>query len=138
VSRLQASAILVSLAGLAISIYLTVLHYAGVVPGCPVTGPINCEAVLSSPYAVIGATAVPTSAAGIAWFAVSALIWTRPIGWGHLAWSGIGLLTVLYLVFIEIVRLGTICLWCTAAHVLVVAVALIALTAWPARNTVRA
>ncbi len=119
-SRLQLSAILVSLAGIAVSIYLTALHYAGVVPGCPVTGPINCEVVLSSPYAVIGGTAVPTSAAGIAWFAISALLWTRPAGWIHQAWSGIGLLAVLYLVFIEIVRLGAICLWCSAAHVLVV------------------
>ena len=137
-SRLQAAAILVSLAGVAISIYLTVLHYAGVVPGCPVTGPINCEVVLSSPYSVIGGTGVPTSAAGIAWFVVSALLWTRPVGWGHLVWSAIGLLTVLYLVFIEIVRLGTICLWCSAAHVLVVAVVLIALTSWSGRDTVRA
>ncbi len=108
------------------------------VPGCPVTGPINCEVVLSSPYAVIVGTAVPTSAAGIAWFALSALLWTRPIGWGQLAWSGVGLLTVLYLVFIEIVRLGTICLWCSAAHILVVAVVLLALTSWLARDTVKA
>ena len=128
-SRLQPVAILVSLAGVAISIYLTVLHYAGVVPACPATGPINCEAVLSSPFAVIAGTSVPTSAAGIAWFAVSAVLWTRPIGWIQVAWSGIGLLTVLYLAFIEIVRLGTICLWCSAAHVLVVVLFMAALSA---------
>jgi uncharacterized membrane protein len=136
--RLQVAAILVSLAGVGISIYLTVLHYAGVVPACPATGPINCEAVLSSPYAVIAGTAVPTSAAGIVWFAISALLWVRPVGWVHLAWSGIGLVAVLYLVFIEIVRLGAICLWCSIAHVLVVAVVLIALMSWSARDTVTA
>jgi len=137
VSRLQLSALLVSLAGIAVSAYLTVLHYAGVIPGCPVTGPINCEAVLSSSYAVIGGTAVPTSAAGIVWFGVSALLWTRPAGRAHLVWSGVGLATVLYLVFIEIVRLGVICLWCTATHVLVVAIVLIALASRPATNTAR-
>ena len=127
-SRLQLAALLLSLAGLAVSIYLTVLHYAGVIPGCPLSGPINCDAVLSSSYAVIGGTGVPTSAAGIVWFGVSAALWTRPFGRAHLVWAGIGLVTVLYLLFIEIVRLGVICLWCTAAHVLVVAVVIIALS----------
>ncbi len=117
-----------SVAGVAVSIYLTVLHYAGVVPACPASGPVNCEAVLSSSYAVIAGTAIPTSAAGIAWFVVSAVLWTRRFSWVQLAWSVIGALTVIYLLFIEIVRLGAICLWCTAAHVLTVAILLIALT----------
>jgi uncharacterized membrane protein len=135
-SRLQLCALLASVAGAGVSIYLTMLHYAGFAPGCPVTGPINCEAVLSSPYAVIAGTALPTSAAGIAWFAVSAALWTRRVFWLHLAWSVAGLATVLYLVFIEIVRLGAICLWCTGAHVLVIAVVLITLIAWQARDAV--
>src|SRR5439155_16267244 len=48
VPRIQLAAILVSVAGIAVSMYLTALHYAGVAPACPATGPINCEAVLSS------------------------------------------------------------------------------------------
>lgn len=136
-SRPQIVAVLVSLAGVAVSIYLTLLHYAGVVPGCPVAGPVNCEAVLSSPYALIAGLPVPTSAAGIVWFGVSAVLWTRPVTWIHLAWSALGLATVLYLVFVEIVRLGVICLWCSAAHVLVIAIVLITLTLWPARETVK-
>ena len=128
-SRLQAAALLASVAGVGVSIYLTVEHYVGVVPGCPVSGPINCDAVLSSPYAVIAGTSVPTSAAGIVWFAVSAVLWLRPAGRPQLAWSALGLLTVLYLVFIEIVRVGAICLWCTAAHVLVVFIFIAALSA---------
>lgn len=123
-------ALAASVAGIAISIYLTALHYAGVVPACPVSGPVNCEAVLSSSYAVIAGTAIPTSAAGIAWFAVSAVLWLRPFGRIQLAWSAIGLLTVLYLVFIEIVQLGAICMWCTAAHVLVGTIFLIAVSMW--------
>lgn len=136
-SRLQLAALVLSVAGIAVSIYLTILHYAGVVPGCPVSGPVNCEEVLSSSYAVIGGTPVPTSAAGIAWFGVSALLWTRPVGRAHLVWAGLGLATALYLVFIEIVRLGVICLWCTATHVLVVAIVVIALASRPASRTVR-
>ena len=110
------------------SIYLTVLHYVGVVPGCPVTGPINCDAVLTSPYAVIAGTSLPTSAAGIVWFALSAVLWTRPVGRTNLAWSALGLLAMLYLVFLEIVRIGAICLWCTAAHLLVVFIFVVALS----------
>lgn len=119
-------AILASLAGIAVSIYLTVLHYAGFVPACPVNGAISCEAVLSSPYALIAGTSIPTSAAGIAWFAISALLWTRPRRSLVLAWSLIGLLTVIYLLFVEIVLVGAVCLWCTAAHVLVVVLVLLA------------
>ncbi|HEY0829503.1 MAG TPA: vitamin K epoxide reductase family protein [Candidatus Dormibacteraeota bacterium] len=137
-TRLQLAALVLSVAGIAVSIYLTVLHFAGVVPGCPVSGPVNCEEVLSSSYAVIGGTPVPTSAAGIAWFVVSAVLWTRPVGRAHLVWAGIGLATVLYLVFIEIVRLGVICLWCTATHALVVAIVVIALVSRPAPTTLRA
>ena len=135
-SRLQVLAIALSVAGVAVSIYLTVLHFIGFAPACPATGPVNCEAVLSSPYAVIAGTTVPTSAAGIAWFAVSAVLWARGFGRVLLAWSALGLVTVLYLVFVEIVRIGAICLWCTAAHVLVVAVLLIAVTMWQNRERV--
>jgi len=52
-------------------------------------------------------------------------------------WSALGLATVLYLVFIEIVRLGVICLWCTASHVLVVAIVLIALASRSTNTSVR-
>ena len=110
------------------SIYLTVLHFAGVVPACPLSGGINCEAVLSSSYAVLAGTSVPTSAAGMVWFGISALLWGWRFGPIHLAWSAVGLLAVVYLVFIEIVRLGAVCLWCTAAHALVVAIVMIALS----------
>jgi uncharacterized membrane protein len=131
-------AVAAAVAGVAVSIYLTILHYVGVVPACPVTGHINCEVVLSSAYGVIAGTTVPTSAAGIVWFAISAVLWLRPFGWMQLAWSAIGLLTVLYLVFVEIVQLGAICLWCTAAHALVLIIFLIALMEWSSRREAEA
>jgi uncharacterized membrane protein len=76
---------------------------------------------------------VPTAAAGILWFAASAafsiallagLPWMR----AQMVWSSVGALSVLYLVFVEIVRLGAICIWCTAAHVLVLAIFTVSLT----------
>ncbi len=131
--RLQALALAAALAGLGISIYLTVVHYSAIAPACPANAVVNCEQVLSSPYGVIAGSSVPTSAAGIAWFAVSALLAAGLLAgraqlarW-ELAWSAVGLVTVLFLVFVEIVQLGVICIWCTAAHVLVVLIFLIAL-----------
>jgi uncharacterized membrane protein len=125
--RWQLPALAAGLAGLGISIYLTAVHYAGVPLACPANGTINCEAVLSSRYAVIAGTGVPTAAAGIVWFAVSMLLWIRPAGRIQLAWSIAGLAAVLSLVFVEIVLVGSICIWCTAAHVLVLLIFLIAL-----------
>jgi uncharacterized membrane protein len=130
VERLRLVGVGAGLAGLAVSVYLTVLHYQGVVPGCPTAGPINCDAVLSSRYAVLAGTSVPTSTLGILWFAVSAALWIAGRRQGIYAWSVTGLASVLALVFIEIVLVGAICLWCTAAHVLVLAQFLIAVTIW--------
>jgi uncharacterized membrane protein len=132
--RLQALALGAALAGLGISIYLTVVHYSTIPLACPANAQINCEQVLSSPYGVIGGSSVPTSAAGIAWFAASALLAagllagrTQLARW-QFAWSAVGLVTVLLLVYIEIVQLGAVCMWCSAAHVLVLLIFLIALT----------
>jgi uncharacterized membrane protein len=125
--RWQLLALAAGLAGLGISIYLTAVHYAGVPLACPANGTINCEAVLSSRYAIIAGTGVPTAAAGIVWFAVSMLLWIRPAGRIQLAWSALGLVAVLSLVYVEIVLLGAICLWCSATHVLVLVIFLIAL-----------
>ena len=112
-------AVLASLIGLAISIYLTVVHYSTVPLACPASAVVNCEQVLSSRYAVIGDSGLPTSAAGIVWFAVSAALALLRRRRALLAWSSIGLLTVLLLVYIEIVQLGAVCIWCTAAHAMV-------------------
>lgn len=133
--RLQLVALLAAVAGLCVSIYLTAVHYAGVPLACPTTSALNCEAVLSSSYAVIAGSSIPTSAAGMAWFGLSAgiaaavllthgaVLWKRL----QLGWSAIGMATVLFLVFIEIVRLGVVCAWCSIAHTLVLLIFLIAL-----------
>ena len=113
-------------AGLAISIYLTLVHYSGAPLVCSVGGPVNCERVLTSPYGVIAGTAIPTSAAGILWFAVAGalallrLLSPVRIHALHVAWAAAGLVTVVGLVNIEVDRLGAICAWCTVAHACVV------------------
>jgi uncharacterized membrane protein len=134
--KLLVAAALAGVIGVAISVYLTVVHYAAIPLVCTTTGIISCERVLSSPYSVIVGSGLPTSAAGIAWFTVSAALalvqlngcsYPALVRW-HLAWSAVGLTTVVYLVFVEIVQLGALCIWCSSAHALVVLTFVITLT----------
>lgn len=133
---LLAAAALAGLAGAAISAYLTIVHYAAVPLVCTTTGIISCERVLSSPYSVIAGSELPTSAAGIVWFSVSAGLAllqltgrrSQRLVTLHMLWSAFGLATVIYLLFLEIVQLGALCIWCTSAHAFVVLTFLIALT----------
>jgi uncharacterized membrane protein len=137
VQRLTRSGVLVaSLVGLGVSIYLTFVHFAALQLVCTVSGAVNCERVLSSGYGVIAGSAVPTSAAGIVWFGVAAVLAAVRLrapavaGVGRLltAWSWVGLVTIVYLVFVEIVELGAICIWCTVAHLMVLTVFILTVT----------
>jgi len=126
----------VGLAGVGVSVYLTFVHYSAAPLVCSAGGAIDCGRVLSSGFAVIGGSSLPTSAAGIVWFAVSAGLATAQLGGRdsallarmQLAWSAVGLATVIGLVFIEIVMLGAVCLWCTVAHTLVLITFLLVIT----------
>jgi uncharacterized membrane protein len=118
--------------GLGISAYLTTLHYAGVAPICTTNGFINCGSVLKSSYSVVPGTSIPVTVPGMIWFIVSgafALVsvlsarrgldepeWLRP---AHLIWCVLGLVSVLYFVFAELVKLHELCEWCTGVHILV-------------------
>lgn len=130
------TALAASLAGLAVAVYLTAVHFEAGDLVCSTGGIVNCERVLSSPYGVVAGTPVPTAALGVFWFAVAAALATlrlradtSGLRLAHLLWSGAGLLTVLGLVFVEIDVLGAICAWCTAAHVLVLVTFLAVLAA---------
>lgn len=122
--------------GFGVAAYLTSVHYAGTPLICSDKGTINCELVLSSQYSVIPGTSVPITVPGMAYFLLSLALalgqLRRPHNYGlrqaHAAWAGLGLLTALYLVFVELVELRTICLWCTSIHVLILLTLL--LTIW--------
>ena len=137
-SKSQALLLALSLLGVAISIYLTSVHYENVPLVCSESGLINCTLVLSSPYSVVPGTSLPITIPGLGWGVVSAALaiiglfattglWQRRIRIAQFAWALSGLLAVLYLVYVEIVRLHTICAWCTALHVLILLMFLITL-----------
>ncbi len=156
-----AAMVAMAVAGGAIAIYLTTVHYAGVPLYCSTTGLINCSAVTSSKYSVVPGTQLPITIPGLLWFLVSGgmaalalvRVWqARPeperLRLAHFLWSVMGLLFVLYLVYAEIVQLRRICEWCTVIHIMTFVTFLVALNrvqqvpvapaAAPARRDARA
>jgi uncharacterized membrane protein len=131
---LPITGMLLSLAGIADSIYLTIAHYtAKVVLACPDTGLINCAKVTSSSYSVI--FGIPLVLLGLFFFLTMILLQT-PWAWrnisslirrGRLIFCGTGILMIMWLVYVEFFKLDNICLYCTYVHILTLA--LFALTA---------
>lgn len=132
-----------SLVGAGIAVYLTTVHYENVPLVCSANGYIDCARVLSSSYSVIPGTTIPITIPGLAWCAVSAILAFVGLRlglatssshssqrWFTLAlfiWTLLGMCTVLYLVYVEIVKLHTICAWCTGLHTIILAMFLITL-----------
>ena len=119
----------IAIVGVAIAAYLTATHSGSVPLVCTVGSVVNCASVTHSAYSVVPGTSLPISALGVLWFLVSGILagwslvaaepgWLRPV---HLAWAGLGLLVVLYLIYVEIVVLHQICEWCTVVHLLIIA-----------------
>ena len=90
---------------------------------CPDTGIVNCTLVTTSSWSVV--LGVPLAVLGLVWAVVMAGLtmpwaWRRRARWvdgARLVVSGAGAAMVLYLVYVELFRIGAICLWCTAMHV---------------------
>src|SRR5579885_147997 len=123
----QIALFILSILGACIAIYLTSVHYENVPLVCSSSGIVDCARVLSSAFSVIPGTSVPITIPGLFWAIVSAaLAFANWRLWPERR-SLLGLLTVFYLVYVELVRLHTICAWCTAMHVVILAIFLIAL-----------
>lgn len=123
-----------SLAGAGIAIYLTSVHYELAPLACSESGFVNCTRVLSSSYSLVPGTSIPISVPGLAWnlvmLALAGLGLRLQAGWlrrAQFAWSFAGMLTVLYLVYVEIVLLHNLCAWCTALHILILLMFLVTL-----------
>ncbi len=115
------------LAGLLISVYLTAYHYIANVPlACPNKGIINCQGVLSSQFAMI--FGLPTAFYGFLFFAMLLYLFAIRNSLKFYL-SFIGILFVIYLLHDEYV-LGEICEYCTAVHIITVAIFVIELYAF--------
>jgi uncharacterized membrane protein len=118
-------ALLLSLAGLVVSAYLTVEHYtASTTLACPNVGVVNCQKVTTSPESQF--LGLPVALLGLLYFAAMVAI-TVPAMWRtpwlavrrtRIGLSLLGVAFVVYLIYVELFVVDAICLWCTAVHVL--------------------
>jgi uncharacterized membrane protein len=139
----QVALLVLAALGAADAIYLTLVHYdSQVALVCSDSGFVNCTRVITSTYAYVPGTAIPISLPGLVWCLVLAALaivgiwlgderrWLRIAQFG---WTLLGMLTVLYLVYVEIVILRNLCAWCTVLHVLITLMFLIAVVRLPGR-----
>lgn len=132
-SRPQRWQLIVILAGMLVSGYLTLLHYDSQVPlVCSNHGFIDCENVLASPESTW--FGIPVSGYGLIWFIAYGLIVFGGMGsvWFGRLMAMIGTAAVLYLVYVEFVVLGALCLWCSCLHLLILGLLAMELAQWTA------
>jgi uncharacterized membrane protein len=112
-----------SLAGLGVSIYLTIAHFTeSKLLGCSESGLVNCTKVTTSPQSYV--FGIPVAVLGLAFF-VAMVGLMSPWGWRwnrrevaliRLASLVVGMGFVLYLLYAELFTIGSICLYCTSVH----------------------
>lgn len=127
------SALAVCLIGTGAAVYLTVEHFTGNKSfACPATSSINCEKVTTSQWSQM--FGIPVAVIGLAYFVVmlalcTPWLWRDPrLNGLRVAGAAVGVLTALYLIWIELFRIDAICIWCTVVHVC--SLALLAITLW--------
>jgi uncharacterized membrane protein len=116
-SQLRLLAGALALAGLAIAIYLTIVHYDHSSPVC-VGGGGGCEKVQTSDYAELAG--VPVALLGAIGYALIALSLLVPGENGRFAGALLGLVGLgfsLYLTYLELFVIDAICQWCVASAV---------------------
>ena len=110
-----------ALLGLAISAYLTWVHYAGIEPVC--TGISDCERVQNSDYAEL--VGIPVAVLGLLGYStILASLWTRVDVTALLAYLAVAFSA--YLTWAEVFKIDAICQWCVASALITVAIAVLA------------
>jgi uncharacterized membrane protein len=131
--RERALTAILSAVGLGLSLYLSAVHFSqGQIPLAHASGGlVECERVTTGPASAIGP--VPVAVLGVVWFLVALIlsISLLPLNRSSAAravilWSVAGVAGVFYLVYVELVVVDAICLWCTVAHILIIAIFLLA------------
>ncbi len=117
--------LVLSVAGLAVSAYLTFEHFTdNSTLACSVGGVVDCAKVTTSSWSYV--LGIPVAVLGLVFFVVTTAlclprVWRSPAAWldhARLGWLTVGLGMALYLVWAELYRIHAICLWCTAVHVI--------------------
>jgi uncharacterized membrane protein len=110
-----------ALLGLAISVYLTYVHYAGIEPVCSSIS--NCERVQTSEYADL--VGIPVAVLGIAGYAAILLSLRMRVEVTALL-SYLALAFSAYLTWAEVFKIDAICQWCVASAIITLVIAVLA------------
>jgi len=120
---MQIATFLLALAGLGVSIYLTIAHFTeSKLLGCSESGLVNCTKVTTSPQSYV--FGIPVAVLGLAFY-VAAVALMSPWAWRsarreiyllRIASLIVGIGFVLYLIYAELFIIGSICLYCTSVH----------------------
>ncbi len=135
----MALALVLSLMGLGVSIYLTVAHFVGTQAlTCPGhSSIINCAKVTTSAQSYF--LGIPVAVLGLAYYLVMSAL-NLPAAWRsedwrvhglRLALAVVGIVFALYLVAAELLIIGNICIWCTSVHVVTFLLFVLVLTTVP-------
>jgi len=119
--------------GLGIATYLSVVELGG---GVPVCGPLKgCETVAQSEYSRIGG--VPVAVYGVG---LSLILLTLAIAWwrtnlyalllAHYGLSLAGVIFEIYFLYLQIVVIRAVCVWCTSYGLSLVLRFVVALAVW--------
>jgi uncharacterized membrane protein len=122
--RLEYAIAALAVIGLAVSGYLTYVHYAGLHPLCLASG--GCETVQSSHYAKLAG--VPVAVLGVCGYVLilASLLVRGELGRVLGALVGlVGFGFSLYLTYLELFRIHAVCQWCVASAVLMTAIAVL-------------
>jgi uncharacterized membrane protein len=111
----------VAVLGLAISAYLTWVHYAGIEPVC--TGVSDCERVQSSDYAEL--VGIPVALLGVVGYAALLLSLRGPVELTALL-AYLAVAFSAYLTWAELFRIDAICQWCVVSALASLAIAVLA------------
>jgi len=115
-----------ALAGLGVSIYLTVAHFTSPrILVCSEKGFVNCAAVTTSPESMVFGI-FPVAVLGLAFYVFMAAVtspWAWRATWPAIRWARfgsviVGMVFVLYLLYTELFTLNAICLFCTVVHII--------------------
>jgi uncharacterized membrane protein len=145
---LQWTSLVLSLAGLGVSIYMTIAHYTSTnILVCSNKGYIDCAKVTTSPESMVF-NVFPVAVLGLAFYVFMTAVNTpwawrsgiAAIWWARLAGIITGIGFVLYLIYAEVIQIGNLCLDCTTVHIitfLLFVLLIFAATMRPAPDTVR-
>jgi uncharacterized membrane protein len=123
---LQWSTLALSVAGLGMSIYMTIAHYTSTsILVCSNKGYVDCAKVTTSPESMVF-NVFPVAVLGLAFYVFMVAVNTPwawrsgipAIWWARLAGIITGIGFVLYLIYAEVIQIGNICIDCTTVHII--------------------